>query len=147
MNYGQFTEEQLAEASDGVAATQRMRARAIKFMKRVSDDVADPFCQPQSGAIFSFEPEGFSLIETPYGIGRGWIDVSIGELGTQAVFHVQKKVCEGPEFLEWRTVLKVRFTKNGVFYGDHPEPLDQGNYDPSSVVASAILYSVAKELP
>ncbi len=148
MEFGRFSEEQINKvryAVDDAAKLKRRAEGVIQGIKKVFDD---PFPKESWGVSFEPSPQGWIAIDTPYGAGRGRLELSVGPKGSVGKFIIEKQMRNPFDQAEWVKVWHFRMDENGTFGGDetsNPYLVSGFNTDNGyAMLALSILYAIAR---
>lgn len=147
MAFGRFSEEEWGLVRNAVNDLARFRQRADRVIEGVRQVFDAPYPKENWGVLFVPSSEGMVSIDTPYGLGRGRLQLMPSARGGEGSLIIEKQVLNDSGQPEWRIVWHLRMSANGVFAGDDEgEPFQLHGFrqeDAYAEIALSILYAIA----
>lgn len=148
MAHGRFNDGELGQVRNAVNDLARFRQRADRVIEGIRRIFEAPYPKENWGVLFEPRPEGEASIETPYGLGRGRLELIPSAIGWGGKLIIEKLVLNSLDQPEWKVVWYLRIDANGVFAGDDVSeafPLHGfREEDVFAEIALSILYAIAR---
>lgn len=148
MELGRITAKQHDLVRDAVSDTEKMRNRAERFLSALSEVAAEPCPRAEWGVVFEVGEDGIIDIKTPYGDARAWIEMSVGDHGTQATINFEKAGRNELDLRVWRLAWQIQVAPNGYYAGnDYSAKINTDPFNNRNLYVEAILsmlYAIAK---
>ncbi|SDF22810.1 hypothetical protein [Phytopseudomonas seleniipraecipitans] len=152
MSYSAFTDAEMNLCRNAVESAEYVRVAARSVVKVLQDTFAKPHPTRHWGVKLDISDNDVFLLETPFGKGKGRLDLHIDATGTVGRYVILKELTDSKDETSMREVWAFKVSRDGVIsHGDNGEhSFDLHGFDEEDWkgrLAQSIFYAIARSVP